>query len=125
MSNKGHIILPRHIMETDIWRERDSVFKTYAYLIMKANHKTVNRGRYTYNRGEVYTTYENMQQELGMSSKTIAKNLKTLKEKGYINIVSMINNATRIKINNYSNYQPQNLPTQRKKFPQAMEKSKE
>jgi hypothetical protein len=105
LQNKGHVMLHRQIMDSKIWSVPDSIYKMFTYLIMKANHKTVTRGTNVYNRGEHRTSYENMVKELGMSTKTIARNLKWLADEEYIDILSGHREATLVRIRNYDYYQ--------------------
>ena len=103
--NQGHVMLHRQIMDSAIWKSPDSVYKMFTYLIMKANHKTVERGNSTYFRGEHRTSYENMQNELGISSKTISRNIKWLTENKFIEVLSGHREATLVRIVNYDKYQ--------------------
>lgn len=101
MDNQGFIKLHRKILESNIWNAQPTKLKMFLYFILKANHS--NHGRYK--RGEHITSYEIMQKDLDMSSKTIAKNLQWLKDEGYITVINGTGIGTHIKINNYDSYQ--------------------
>lgn len=105
MENKGHIALHRQILDSKVWTENPSKVKVFLYILLKANHKDVERNGMIYKRGEHITSLEIMAKEMGMTRPTVTECLKWLHKNGYLEVEIIRYLGTKLRVVNYDTYQ--------------------
>ena len=61
---KGAFQISRSICHSEVWLKDHIYLKAWVWMIGKANHQTVEREGFIYQRGEFSTTYEEIREAL-------------------------------------------------------------
>ena len=99
----GYIKIYRKILQWEWWND-PIMLKTWMYILLTATHKEIRWMGAVIPRGCFVTTQRKLAVELGVSRRTVQKNLKRLVNSG--NITTKVNHDnTIIIICNYDSYQ--------------------
>lgn len=107
MSSKkmGYVILPRSIMDSDIWNNTDpGMYKLFTYCLMKANHNDADYKGIRIKKGSFLTSMKIITKDMKMSENSVRNKLKKLEKLGVIKYESN-SRGTKIAIINYQEFQ--------------------
>lgn len=123
--NSGFIVLHRKILDWE-WYRNTNVFTVFLHLLLTVNFEDKNWEGIVVKRGQIVTSYDHLSYELSYNRRTgrcpskrnftvmmVRSALNKLKLTGEITSHST-NNYTIITVNNYSEYQDINKPTNRR-----------
>ena len=113
----GWIKLHRKILDWE-WFDDDKTFKTFIYLLLRANHTDKKWKGMTIRRGQIVVSLESLSRDLGYSVQTLRTILKRLKSTGELTSKST-NKFTILTLENYKFYQDDNDETNKQINKQA------
>ena len=117
MQTGGYIKIYRKILQWEWWDD-PIMLKTWMYILLTATHKEIRWMGAVIPRGCFVTTQRKLAIELGVSRRTVQKNLKRLVKSG--NITTKVNHDnTIIIICNYDSYQSEDFKSEPQSSPQG------